>query len=41
MHAHALRENVNSAISQLKLSINNVDDRIAKVEKELGPPPGH
>ncbi len=36
----ALRENVASAISQLKLSINNVDERIAKVEKELGRLPG-
>ena len=36
----ALRENVTSAISQLKLSMNNVNDRIAKVEKELGRLPG-
>ncbi|MBE0673030.1 MAG: polysaccharide biosynthesis tyrosine autokinase, partial [Bacteroidales bacterium] len=36
----SLRENVTSAISQLKLSINNVDERIAKVEKELGRLPG-
>ena len=36
----SLRENVASAISQLKLSIKNVDDRIAKVEKELGRLPG-
>jgi len=36
----SLRENVKSAISQLKLSINNVDERIAKVEKELGRLPG-
>ncbi len=36
----ALRENVSSAISQLKLSINNVNSRIAKVEKELGRLPG-
>lgn len=36
----ALRENVNSAISQLKLSLNNVNQRIASVEKELGRLPG-
>ena len=35
-----LRENVSSAISQLKLSIDNVNSRIAKVEKELGRLPG-
>ena len=32
----SLRENVSSAINQLKLSINNVNNRIAKVEQELG-----
>ncbi len=37
---NALRENVNSAINQLKLSINNVNQRIASVEKELGRLPG-
>ncbi len=36
----SLRENVKSAINQLKLSIKNVDERIAKVEKELGRLPG-
>lgn len=36
----ALRENVTSAISQLKLSIRNVDQRIAVVEKELNRLPG-
>ena len=36
----ALRENVNSAISQLKLSMNNINQRIAAVEKELGRLPG-
>ena len=36
----ALHENVSSAISQLKLSMNNVDSRIAKVEQELGRLPG-
>ena len=36
----ALRENVSSSISQLKLSMNNVDSRIAKVEQELGRLPG-
>jgi len=36
----ALKENVRSAISQLKLSINNVNERIASVEKELGRLPG-
>ncbi len=36
----ALRENVSSAISQLKLSIDNVNSRIAKVEQELGRLPG-
>jgi tyrosine-protein kinase Etk/Wzc len=36
----ALRENVSSTISQLKLSMNNVDGRIAKVEQELGRLPG-
>jgi capsular exopolysaccharide synthesis family protein len=36
----ALRENVKSAISQLKISLNNVNGRIAGVEKELGRLPG-
>jgi capsular exopolysaccharide synthesis family protein len=36
----ALRENVNSAISQLKLSMTNVNQRIASVERELGRLPG-
>jgi capsular exopolysaccharide synthesis family protein len=36
----SLRENVKSAISQLKLSLNNVNERISKVEKELGRLPG-
>ena len=36
----ALRENVKSAISQLKISLNNVNSRIAGVEKELGRLPG-
>ncbi len=36
----ALRENVSSAISQLQLSMNNVNQRIAAVEKELGRLPG-
>ncbi|MDF1560990.1 MAG: polysaccharide biosynthesis tyrosine autokinase [Bacteroidales bacterium] len=36
----ALKENVTSAINQLKLSIKNVDDRIAGVEKELNRLPG-
>ena len=36
----ALHENVSSAISQLKLSMNNVNSRIAKVEQELGRLPG-
>ncbi len=36
----ALRENVNSAISQLKLSTENVNGRIAAVEKELNRLPG-
>ncbi len=36
----ALRENVTSAISQLKLSVNNVNRNIARVEKELGRLPG-
>ncbi len=36
----ALRENVKSAISQLNISIGNVDERIAAVEKELGRLPG-
>ena len=40
MPVHALRENVSSAINQLKLSMNNVDSRIAKVEQELGRLPG-
>ncbi len=36
----ALRENVTSAINQLKLSIRNVDERISTVEKELNRLPG-
>ncbi|MDF1561360.1 MAG: polysaccharide biosynthesis tyrosine autokinase, partial [Bacteroidales bacterium] len=36
----ALKENVTSAINQLKLSIKNVDERIAVVEKELNRLPG-
>ncbi|MBE0673093.1 MAG: hypothetical protein IH591_00380, partial [Bacteroidales bacterium] len=36
----SLRENVTSAISQLRLSVKNVNDRIAVVEKELGRLPG-
>jgi tyrosine-protein kinase Etk/Wzc len=36
----ALHENVSSAISQIKLSIDNVNSRIASVEKELGRLPG-
>lgn len=36
----SLRENISSAISQLKLSINNVNDRIATVEQELDRLPG-
>ncbi len=36
----ALRENVNSAISQLKLSTDNVNGRISTVEKELNRLPG-
>jgi len=36
----ALRENVSSAISQLQLSLNNVNSNIANVEKELGRLPG-
>ncbi len=36
----ALRENVSSAISQIKLSTDNVNQRIAAVEKELGRLPG-
>ena len=36
----ALRENVSSAISQMQLSIDNVNTNIAKVEKELGRLPG-
>jgi len=36
----ALRENVNSAISQLQLSMTNVNQRIASVERELGRLPG-
>jgi len=36
----ALKENINSSISQLRLSVNNVDQRIASVEKELGKLPG-
>lgn len=36
----ALHENVSSAISQLNISVNNVNQRIAAVEKELGRLPG-
>ncbi len=36
----ALRENVASAINQLKLSLDNVNGRIATVEKELNRLPG-
>jgi len=36
----SLQENVNSAVNQLKLSMNNVNQRIASVEKELGRLPG-
>ncbi len=36
----ALRENVTSTISQLKLSLNNVSQRISGVEKELNRLPG-
>jgi len=36
----SLRENISSAISQLKLSISNVNDRIATVEQELDRLPG-
>lgn len=36
----ALKENVKSAISQLGMSINNVNERISAVEKELGRLPG-
>lgn len=36
----ALKENVNSALSQLKLSVNNVNERIGAVERELGRLPG-
>jgi len=36
----ALRENVNSAISQLKLTMNTINGRIANAEKELGRLPG-
>ena len=36
----ALRENVNSAISQLKLTIKTVSGRIAAAEKDLGRLPG-
>ena len=36
----ALKENVRSAISQLGMSINNVNERISAVEKELGRLPG-
>ena len=35
-----LRENVTSAINQLKLSINNINQRISGVEKELNRLPG-
>ena len=36
----ALRENVTSTISQLQLSVNNVNRNIARVEQELGRLPG-
>ena len=36
----ALRENVTSTINQLKLSVKNVNERIAVVERELGRLPG-
>lgn len=36
----ALRENVTSSISQLRLSVKNVNDRIAVVENEMGRLPG-
>lgn len=36
----ALRENVSSAISQLKLTMNTINGRIATAEKELGRLPG-
>ena len=36
----ALRENVTSAISQLKLSLNTINSRITKVEQELDRLPG-
>lgn len=36
----ALQENVNSAITQLRLSVSNVNQRISDVEKELSRLPG-
>ena len=36
----AIRENVSNAISQLRLTLNTIDNRIAGVEKELGRLPG-
>ncbi len=36
----ALKENVKSSISQLNLSLNNVNERIRTVERELGRLPG-
>ncbi len=36
----ALRENVSSAINQLRISVDNVNANISKVEKELGRLPG-
>ena len=36
----ALKENVSSAINQLKLTMNTLDSRIAVVEKDLGRLPG-
>ena len=36
----ALRENVNSAISQLRMTMNTINGRIASAEKDLGRLPG-
>ncbi len=36
----ALNENVSSSISQLKLTVKTINERISKVEKELGRLPG-
>jgi tyrosine-protein kinase Etk/Wzc len=36
----ALQENVNNSINQLKISLNDVDQRIAEVNSELGRLPG-